>query len=298
MPEFEDPTIHAPAPDGPEDESPSERAEFEDSVVEVDGLKIRVLRKIVAERKSPPLLLFNGIGANAELFKPLMADLEEIECITFDVPGIGGSKPTFIPLRFKALSKLSAKILDHFDYGNVDALGVSWGGGLAQEFARQHPHRCRRLILAATSPGVIMVPSKPSVFMKLSTPRRYLDEEYLFEIAHHIYGGVLREHPEKIRAFAEHIKPAQSGRGYLNQLAAMAGWTSIHWLHKLQQRTLILSGVDDPLIPLANGKILNARIPDSRLQEINCGHLLLLTQRKAVVPMISEFLLEDTSATD
>lgn len=289
MPEFEktkleDPELEKLTPEDPR---------FEDSIVEVDGLSIRVLRKLVPERKSPPLLLFNGIGANAELFKPLMADLEQIECITFDVPGIGGSTPTFFPMRFKALSKLAGRILDRFDYGNVDALGVSWGGGLVQEFARQHQQRCRRLILAATSPGVVMVPSKPSVFMKLSTPRRYLDEKYLFEVAHHIYGGVLRQHPEKVQAFAEHIKPAKSGRGYLNQLAAMAGWTSIHWLHKLQQPTLILSGVDDPLVPLANGKILNARIPNSRLQEINCGHLLLLTQREAVVPMIAGFLLAE-----
>lgn len=291
MPNSEKPAVEERASEGAKGPPPAESG-FEDSVVAVEGLKIRVLRKTIAERKSPPLLLFNGIGANAELFKPLMSDLKKIECITFDVPGIGGSKPTLIPMRFKALSKLSAKILDRFGYDNVDVLGVSWGGGLAQEFARQYPQRCRRLILAATSPGVVMVPSKPSVFMKLSTPRRYLDEAYLLEVAHHIYGGVLREHPEKVRAFAEHIKPAKSGRGYLNQLAAMAGWTSIHWLHKLQQRTLILSGVDDPLIPLANGKILNARIPDSRLQEINCGHLLLLTQRKAVVPIISKFLLE------
>jgi pimeloyl-ACP methyl ester carboxylesterase len=137
-------------------------SEFEESVVSIDGLDIRVLRKIQRNRNTPPLLLFNGIGANAELFRPLMADLEPIECITFDMPGIGGSAPTWLPMRFKALSQLSAKVLDHFDYGNVDVLGVSWGGGLAQEFARLHPKRCRRLILAATSAGVLMVPSKYS----------------------------------------------------------------------------------------------------------------------------------------
>ena len=114
------------------------------------------------------------------------------------------------------------------------------------------------------------------------------------EVAHHIYGGVLREHPEKIQEFAQHIKAAKSGRGYMNQLAAIAGWTSIHWLHKLQQPTLILAGTDDPLVPLANGKILAARIPNSRLEEINCGHLLLLTQRDIVVPKIVQFLQQAT----
>ena len=146
-------------------------------------------------------------------------------------------------------------------------------------------------MLAATSPGVVMVPSKPSVFIKLSTPKRYLDEEYLLEVAEHIYGGVLRESPEKIQEFAEHIKPAKSGRGYMNQLAAIVGWTSIHWLHKLMQPTLILAGTDDPLVPLANGKILAARIPNSELMEIACGHLLLLTKRDIVAPKIQEFLL-------
>ncbi len=267
--------------------------EFEDQILTVDRLKVRVVRKLVQNRKSPPLLLFNGIGANSDLLMPLMQDLASIECITFDMPGIGQSEATWIPMRFSALSKLSAKILDHFDYGKVDALGVSWGGGLAQEFAKIYANRCRRLILAATSPGVVMVPSKPSVFIKLSTPKRYLDEEYLLEVAQDIYGGVLREHPEKIQEFAEHIKPAKSGRGYMNQLAAIVGWTSIHWLHKLSQETLILAGTDDPLVPLANGKILAARIPNSQLVEINCGHLLLLTQRDVVVPKIQQFLLNE-----
>ncbi len=268
---------------------------IEDTVIKIDRLKIRVIRKITENRSSPPLLLFNGIGANSELLLPLMRDLEGIECIAFDMPGIGQSQATFFPMRFKGLSQLSAKILDHYDYGNVDALGVSWGGGLVQEFARMHQARCRRLILAATSPGVVMVPSKPSVFMKLSTPKRYLDEEYLFEVAEHIYGGALRENPEKIRDFAEHIKPAKTGRGYLNQLAAIAGWTSIHWLHKLQQPTLILAGTDDPLVPLANGKILASRIPNSELVEIDCGHLLLLTKREIVVPKIIEFLMSESA---
>lgn len=267
--------------------------EFEDQVVTVDRLKIRVVRKLVAERKSPPLLLFNGIGANSDLLMPLMHDLASIECIAFDMPGIGQSQPTLLPMRFSTLSKLSAKILDHFDYGKVDILGVSWGGGLAQEFAKLHPGRCRRLVLAATSPGVVMVPSKPSVFIKLSTPKRYLDEEYLLEVAQDIYGGVLREHPEKIQEFAAYIKPAKSGRGYMNQLGAIVGWTSIHWLHKLTQPTLILAGKDDPLVPLANGKILASRIPNSELVEINCGHLLLLTQRDVVVPIIERFLLNE-----
>ncbi len=40
----------------------------------------------------------------------------------------------------------------------IDVSGVSWGGGLAQQFAYQYPGFCRKLVLAATAPGVTMVP--------------------------------------------------------------------------------------------------------------------------------------------
>jgi poly(3-hydroxyalkanoate) depolymerase len=258
--------------------------------IEIDGLSVHVAQKKMENRRDPPLLLFNGIGANVELLFPLMLALQGIECVAFDIPGIGGSETPLMPMRFKSLSRLSVKVLNYFDYDAVDVLGVSWGGGLAQEFAYRQSHICRRLILVATSPGAVMVPGHPRVFMKLSTPKRYLDPNYMNEVAQHIYGGQLRDNPALIREFSNKIKTQQSSRGYLYQLAAIVGWTSIHWLHKLTQPTLIISGTDDPLVPIVNAHILNARIPDSRLLKVDCGHLLLLTKTEEVAPKIVQFL--------
>jgi pimeloyl-ACP methyl ester carboxylesterase len=119
-----------------------------------------------------PLLLINGIGANLELFEPFFRALEGIPTITFDPPGIGGSSPPRRLYRLPDLARIIAQLLDHLGHDRVDILGVSWGGGLAQQFARQYPDRCRRLILAATSPGIIMVPGYPWNFLKLADPRR------------------------------------------------------------------------------------------------------------------------------
>ncbi|MGO4306500.1 hypothetical protein [Cupriavidus sp. RAF12] len=52
----------------------------------------------------------------------------------------------------------------------------------SEEFARIYPTRCRRLILAAMSPGVVMMPGKLSVLSKLAMPRRYTDPAYLQKI--------------------------------------------------------------------------------------------------------------------
>ena len=80
----------------------------------------------------------------------------------------------------------------------VDVLGLSWGGSLAQQFAFQNPHRCRRLILVSTGTGSLMVPAKPSVLAKMLTPRRFLDHRYAAGIAPDIYGGTARTKPMMI----------------------------------------------------------------------------------------------------
>jgi pimeloyl-ACP methyl ester carboxylesterase len=81
-----------------------------------------------------------------------------------------------------------------------------------------------------------------------------------------------------------------SQRGYLYQLAAGAGWTSVPFLPLLRQPTLIVSGDDDPIIPLANARLMHRLIPRSRLHVFHGGHLGLVTEAAHVAPVISDFL--------
>src|SRR5262249_59651477 len=107
----------------------------------------------------PPLLVFNGIGANVEWVEPFLDALAGPEAIVFDVPGVGGSPSPWLPYRPSTLARLSAHLLDKLGHDQVDVLGVSWGGALAQQFAFQQGKRCRRLVLAATAPGHLTVPA-------------------------------------------------------------------------------------------------------------------------------------------
>lgn len=245
----------------------------------------------------PPLLLINGIGANLEVFDPFVDALEKIGrkkigTIRFDVPGVGGSPPTFFPLRFRGLAHLIAQLLDAVGHQQVDVLGISWGGGLAQQFAHQYPQRCRRLVLVATSTGAISVPGNPSVLAKLLSPRRYFQPSYLATIAPTLYGGMFRQRPDLARAYA-HLVRAPHGLGYYRQLLAGVGWTSLPWLHQLHQPTLILAGNDDPIVPPLNARVMARLIPHARLHIVNGGHLLLLTEREQVAALVYQFLREE-----
>jgi poly(3-hydroxyalkanoate) depolymerase len=232
-----------------------------------------------------PLLVFNGIGASAEMLAPFADALPDIEIITFDVPGTGESSPPPIPYRLWMLSIIASRLLTKLGYSQVDTLGVSWGGAAAQQFALQNPRRCRRLVLAATSPGVVMVPPKWSVLSKFATPRRYNDPQFRRAIAGEIYGGRARSNPQLIDEF----RPT-SRIGYLLQQFAIAAWSSLPWLRLLRQPTLILAGNDDPVIPLPNARLMAHMIPGARLHVLDDGHLFIISSAAETAAEVQGFL--------
>ncbi len=277
---------------------PSEttRPQAETRTVTVRGQRLRVAIRSGNGTRTP-LLLMNGIGVNLEVLQPFVDSLDPaIEVIRFDVPGTGGSPAPRIPYRFSAHARLVTQMLDQLGYQQVDVLGISWGGALAQQFAFQYPERCRRLILVSTGTGALMVPGRPSVLAKMVTPRRYQDPAHMAQIAGELYGGKVRTQPKLAQEFAGTARLG-SVLGYFYQLLGGVGWTSIPWLRKLQQPTLILHGDDDPLVPLVNAKIMHRLIPHSKLYIFHDGHLGLMTSARELAQVVDQFLTAPISTS-
>ncbi len=239
----------------------------------------------------PPLLLCNGIGASLELFQPFVDALDPRRpVIRFDMPGIGGSPAPVVPYHVATLPSLLAGLLDQLGYAQADVLGISWGGGLAQQFALSRPDRVRRLVLVATGPGALMVPGHPRVLLRMLSPRRHRDPGHAVRIAGELYGGRAREDPALARDLLHATTRLGPARGYFYQLIAAIGWTSLPWLPKLRPPTLILAGDDDPIIPLVNARIMHRLIPRSQLHIYHGGHLELATDSERLAATVEAFL--------
>jgi poly(3-hydroxyalkanoate) depolymerase len=250
------------------------------------GQRIRVN---VRDGIGVPLVLCNGIGASLEVLDPLV---ENLSCpvIRFDVPGTGGSPTSIAPYGFPYLAWVLGRVLSKLGISVVDVLGLSWGGALAQQFAFQNPRRCRRLVLAATGTGALMVPAHPRVLAKMLTPHRFSDPDYAASIAGELYGGTVRAHGEDVaRLFVKQLH-AGSKIGYLHQLLAGAIWTSLFALPAVRQETLIVAGTDDPIIPVINARIMKALLPHSRLHLHSGGHIDLVHNASELAPVIDKFL--------
>ena len=212
----------------------------------------RVLRVATRDGQPgrPPLLLCNGIGGRLELFQPFVDALDPRRgVIRFDMPGIGESPAPVVPYHLATLAPKLTRLLDQLGVARADVLGISWGGGLAQQFALSRPDRVHRLVLVATGPGALMVPGHPKVLLNMLTPRRHRDPGHAARIAGQLYGGSLREDPALARELLHATARLAAARGYYYQLLSGIGWTSLPRLRKLRPPTLILAGDDDPIIP-------------------------------------------------
>lgn len=268
------------------------------SLEDVGGRTLRVARwRLDQPSDHLPILFFNGIGANIEAVAPLAEKLDDRGFIMFDMPGTGESPDPTVPYNPFTMAWTASRLLSRFGIETADVMGVSWGGAMAQHFALQHPKRTRRLVLAATTPGMLMVPGNMSAINKMADPRRYIDAKFMNEHFATLYGGMTRNPGAK----AQHIGrlKAPSPRGYVYQLLAMLGWTSLPALPFLGKETLVMMGREDAIVPLINGRILARLIPNARLEVFEGGgHLFLLTHADESVAMLRDFLDQPETAKE
>jgi poly(3-hydroxyoctanoate) depolymerase len=265
------------------------------SFTRVDGGLLRVS----VRGEGRPLLLIMGLGGNLEMWDPLEQALNErgIQTIAYDAPGTGESPPRLVPRRMPGLARQAAHLLDALGFPQVDVLGVSFGGAVAQELVLRNPHRVRRVVLAATTCGLGSVPPHPLALALLASPLRYYSPTFFRLTAPFLYGtGVAGDDRLlRLQIDARHARPP-SLWGYASQLAATAGWTSLPWLRHIRAPVLVLTGDTDRIVPAVNARILMARIPDARQVRCAGGHLFLLEQPSTCAETIADFL--DTREED
>ncbi len=262
----------------------------------ISGVSRRLVRvgwwdlQVEVRRGDPgrvPLLMFGGIGAALDVLGPLVDAIDaDVTVIRVDVPGIGGS-PASVPLPIPVLAGLMSGMLDTLEFGAVDVLGYSWGGALAQQFAIQHPTRCRRLVLMSTNTGSLSVLPEPSILAKMFVPRRVDDAAQAARLDDHL--------ADDLRTAIAGASAGDGGSvgwwGYLTQLGALMAWSSLPFLPFLTQPTLVISGADDPIIPVANARLLAETIPHATLAVVPGGHFGIVHAAPDLGARVSRFLV-------
>lgn len=255
------------------------------------GQRLRVLLDSPQGTPSRTVVLLGGIGSRAEILDDFVAALDpEFELIRIDPPGIGGSPTVGLPYGIPQMAWLIGAALRTLGRSKVDLIGFSWGGLVAQQFALQSRSRVDRLVLMSTNTGVFSVPGNLLAMSMVMNPlgSMSLARADAFQLGQ-VLGGVARTRPAEVMAMLGPDLLA-AGTGYVQQLLASMSWTTLPVLRCITQETLVIAGQDDPLVPVANARIIASSIPNSRLHLHPGGHFDPLLEPDLVAPTISSFL--------
>jgi len=255
-----------------------------------------------------PLLWITGFAISSEIFTAgLAAYTADFDCIRFDNRGSGRSQAPWRPTSIAELAGDAVALLDALGIASAHVYGLSMGGMVAQEMAIRFPDRVRALILGATTPG---------------GPRAVLPSAGVVAAVAAAVAtrGTAAARPAGVRVdlradvlaaalFSPAFRAAQPGQvatalGLLGRHRATGRGVAAHWwssvvhdtgarLPRISAPTLVLHGGADQLTPVANARILAARISTATLRVLpDAGHVYLVEQPEAAHRLLTSWLRE------
>ncbi|MBM7578117.1 alpha/beta fold hydrolase [Jeotgalibacillus terrae] len=250
--------------------------------IEVEGTRY-AYRKFGKETGIPLLFLIHFRGT-MENWDPNMIEpiAKKRPVILFDNKGVGETRGQ-TPITIAEMAKDAGAFIKALGLEQVDILGFSIGGMVAQELALQHGDLVRRMILAGTSPesGVNPDPEIIERMNKNTTTQEEGLEDFMFFFYSPTDTSRSLGMASLQRIFGQKTVNS-SDQVQQSQLQAIAKWAQqkedhqFEWLQSIDHPVLVTNGVTDIMVPTKNSYILTEKLPNAQLiiyPDSGHGHL-------------------------
>lgn len=245
-----------------------------------------------------PVIFLNHLAAVLDNWDPRVVDgiAAHHQVITFDNRGVGTSTGT-TPKTIQAMAADAVTFIRALGLTEVDILGFSMGGMIAQVIAQEEPRLIRKLILAGTGPAGGEGIKNVTRLSHLDTVRGLLTfqdpKQFLFftRTANGRRAG--KEFLARLKERTNNRDKAIALKSYFAQLAAIHKWglEKPSDLSVIKVPVLVANGDNDRMVPTKNSTDLARRLPDSELVIYpDGGHGGIFQYHHEFVPQALEFL--------
>ena len=222
-----------------------------------------------------PLIFNMHFMGTMDHWDPAVTDgfAKQREVILFDNAGVSSSSGD-VPGSFAEMGANAIAFIKALRLKQVDVLGFSIGGLVAQEIALQAPHLVRRLVLVGTGPrsGDSMDTGTPEGNQIFGANYEHPDDLWLHvhftpSVASQAAG---RKFLKRYRLRNKDRDPEVTEKAALAQRAAIAKWGAKRehawdYLKDIKQPTLVVNGSNDVIIYTINSYILEQNLPNAQL---------------------------------
>jgi pimeloyl-ACP methyl ester carboxylesterase len=238
--------------------------------VDVDGVTFAYQE--LGPRTGIPVIFLNHLGAVLDNWDPRVVDgiAARHHVITFDNRGVGASQGT-TPRSVAAMARDAVAFIRALGHDQVDLLGFSLGGFVAQVIAEEEPQLVRKMILAGTGPaggeGIDRV-TPVTLLDTLKATLTFKDpKEYLFFTRTANGKTEARQFVNRLKERTEDRDKPISVTALRNQLKAIHTWgrQKPADLSVIRQPVLVANGDHDRMVPTSNSADLARRLPNAWL---------------------------------
>jgi pimeloyl-ACP methyl ester carboxylesterase len=254
----------------------------------------------------PPLLLLQHFTGTLDNWDPAVTDplAERGELILFESAGIGRSTGK-VPETVAGMAEHALAFLDGLGLNTCDVLGFSLGGMVAQQMALERPSIFRKMILVGTAPRGgedIMHLEKPSLSKFLQDPsiKGYAMLQKIFfaptassQVAGEAFVNRLMERRED----REPVSGPEVAKAQMMSFRDWEKFTGKRFadLAAIRQPTLVVNGIHDEMIPIANSYWLAENLPNAVLLAYpDSGHGSLFQFHESFTRQAKAFLASDS----
>jgi pimeloyl-ACP methyl ester carboxylesterase len=272
----------------------------ENRSVEVDGETLVYRRFGNVESEAPPLLFLQHFRGNLDTWDPALVDRisREREVILLDNRGVGASTGA-VPDNVDDMARDVLRFVDALGLTEIDVLGFSLGGYVAQELALVRPRLIRRLVLAGTAPqGAPGIHRWTDEVYALATPDSFDPDGFI-----RLFFSGSEESRAKGMEFLGRIS-ARTGEpdepadlaARDAQLEAITRWgipdpSRLTRLAAITQPTLVANGDNDPMMITENSRLLARHLPNAQLRIYpDAGHGFLDQYPEEFADEVNAFL--------
>jgi pimeloyl-ACP methyl ester carboxylesterase len=257
------------------------------------------------KRSKLPLLFLQHFTGTLDNWDPLVTDplAADHDVILFDNAGVGRSTGKVPPTMARMAEDVFA-FLDTLGIKTCDVLGFSLGGIIAQQMALDRPAIFRKMILAGTAPRGgenIMHLDKPSLGKYLQDPKfkGYQVLQKIFFAPSESSQAAGEAFVARLMQRTQDREPASGPLVAQAQMAAFREWEQYQGerfvdLKRITQPTLVVNGIHDEMIPVANSYWLSANLPNAVLLTYpDAGHGSIFQWHDSFTRQAAAFLASD-----
>lgn len=244
--------------------------------------------KISGKPNNPVLVFSNSLGADNSMWDELVPFLlPYFQVLQYDTRGFGGSEITTEPYTIELLGQDVINLLDELKIDEAYFCGLSMGGLIGQWLGIHHPERILKIILANTAAKVgeaemwnnrIKAVKESGIeSIVLGTMERWFSEEFRIN------------NPQRVAEIQKVFSNCEV-LGYVNCCAAIRDADFSEDLHKINLKTLVITGDEDVVTTVADAEFLVKNIPNATLTILKSRHLSATELSEVFASILIEFL--------